>query len=509
MRLPPRAATSARLNKAPDADGAPKTAEKPDAGTTPPKVFPVTPPTIPIKPGAAAAPPATATRAPVKATTTPPTIPLRPATGTSKPALSSILPANMMPASAALSSAGSIGSGGDGKKAPLLSTRAARMRKRRIVGIIAFYILFAALLPCLYFTAIYFSQETRLEGQVVPPSGMVLANEVWIVTDFRDLASGISSDLASDRMIVMQNMQEKLAHVQRAQADVGAREARIRALNDQIKAANQEQLDLVKQAREDSQKIWDGPGAELESDYQSKLAALNQAIAARAKANHLQYEPDPNYFSPEVWANAYRLALYQVPAGVDTVKERLWLDQQMKNWHDFTKAMDQRQNQLREQATQIKLAPAAKVADLKTQIEDLQTRIDGTLSEEEPLKAELEQAQTDLATVQAKEAGLDAKPMQKLDALPDSNIIQRLSLSSNGRFSWRQVEKASKYAEDEKSHVYWIFARAYRSDGRQYWAMSRFTLDKNSTQPIFIGPGSFISTKAILRPDLSPDEQAK
>ena len=114
-----------------------------------------------------------------------------------------------------------------------------------------------------------------------------------------------------------------------------------------------------------------------------------------------------------------------------------------------------------------------------------------------------------LAAVQAKESGLDAKPMQKLDALPDTNITMRLPLASNGRFSWRQVEKASKYAEDEKSHVYWIFARAYRSDGRQYWAMSRFSLDKNTTQPIFIEPGSFISTKAILRPDLSPDEQAK
>jgi hypothetical protein len=519
MRLPPRLAVSGRLKKAPDEEGAAWTVEKPAVVVTPPKVFPVTPPTMLIRPAASAiAQPAATVRAPVKASVTPPTIPLRPVPGQ----VVSIVPSDAAIAAAAASSArlaedrkavleraGAVMSGDQEKKAPAPSNRAARLRKRRIVGIVAFYILFVALLPILYFLAMSVSRETRVEGQVIPPPGMVLADEAWIVTDFRDLAGGIASDLASDRMIVMEDMQEKLGHVQRAQADVAAREARIRSLSDQAKADVAAQMDLVKQARLASQQVWDGPGAELETEYQSKLAGLNQAIAERAKANHLQYAPDPNYFSPEVWANAYRLALYQVPAGVNPTQERLWLDQQMKNWHDFTKSMDQRQNELREQATQLKLAPASKVADYKAQIDDLQTRIDGTIAEEEPIKAELEQARADLAVVQAKESALDAKPLEKLDALPEANITKRLTLASDGRFSWREVEKESKYDEDEKSHVYWIFARAYRSDGRQFWALHRFTVDKNRTVEITIEPGSFVSTKAILRPDLPPDDQAQ
>jgi hypothetical protein len=507
MRLPPRAATSARLKKTPEVGDASGLGENPADATTPPKVFPV-------------APPASATRAPVKATTTPPTIPLRPAMGATKPLITPVVAASAALAASAvlppadpdgfLKTGSALEPGGREKKPVLPSTRAARMRKRRIIGIVAFYIIFVALLPCLYFAGIYFSRETRMEGQIIPPPGMVLGNEAFIVTDFSDLSAGIASDLASDRMIVMQDMQEKQAHVQRAQADVAAREARIRQLSDQAKVYKQEQIDLVKQARAASQQIWNGPGAELDAEYQSKLGALNEAIAARAKSLKLQYTPDPNFFSPEVWASAYRLALYQVPAGVDTVKERLWLDQQMKNWRDFTKSMDQRQTELREQATQLKLAPATKVADLKTLVDDLQTRIDGTLSEEEPLKAELEQAQADLAAVQKKEGALDAKPLEKLDALPDANITKRLQLNSSGRFSWREMEKESKYSEDEKSHVYWIFSRAYRSgDGRQYWALHRFTVDKDSTAEIMIEPDSFASTKSILRPDLPPDEQSQ
>jgi regulator of replication initiation timing len=171
--------------------------------------------------------------------------------------------------------------------------------------------------------------------------------------------------------------------------------------------------------------------------------------------------------------------------------------------------MDQEQNSLRDQATQLKLAPASKVADLKSQIDDLQQRIDSTISEEEPLQAELEQAKNDLSAVQAKEAGLDAKPYEKLDALPEQFISDRLPIQSNGRFSWREVEKGHKYGEGEKTHVLWIFARALRSDGRQYWALHRFNVDQNSTTLLMIEPQSFVSTRAILRPDLSPDEQAQ
>ncbi len=515
-RLPPRATIS--VPKVAEAAAAAAAAaplvepfsEKPVGRQTgpvaiPPKVYPITPPGAPAETVPAPRAPAAITAQ--KASVTPPTIPLNPGKGTVRPPTIPLKPApSYAPTSAFIRATAPAEPGAEGE-AP--SPRAERRRKRRLIGLIAFYVILVALLPCLYFAGLYFTQETRVEGQIVPPPGMLLSNEAWIVTDFRDLANGIASDLASDRQIVLQDMQEKLGHVQRAQADVAAREGRIRLLKDQIQADNDEEMALVKQARDAAQQIWDGPGAQLEADYQSRLDGLSRAISDRAKANHLNYAPDPNYYSPEVWANAYRLSLYQVPAGVDPVKERAWLDAQMKAWHTFTKAMDQKQNELRDQATQLRFSPSSKVADLKGQVDELQQRIDGTLAEEEPLKAELEQAQTDLRGVQQKEAELDGTPYQKLDALPDQNIIKRLPLRPNGRFSWRELEKESTYGAGEKEHVFWIFARAIRADGRQYWSLHRFTVDKNSTTELMIEPGSFVSTRAILRPDLSPDEQAQ
>jgi len=404
----------------------------------------------------------------------------------------------------------------DGKKLPdktvavaaaaALTPRAARARKRRRVSTIFFLILCAAFVPGLYYIGKYFCHETRIEGQVIPPRGTLLGDEAWIVTDFRDEVGSEVEELAGLRASAMQTIQENLDHVQRAQADIAKREERIRLLEAQIQTAKDEVDAVVKQAKDAAQQLWSGPGAQIDRDYDTREQQLSQTISDRAKALKLNYQPDPNFNSPEVWANAYRLALYQVPSGVDSAKELLWLDGQMKQWRDFTKSVDDRKEKIREQVAAIKQSPADKISDLQTQIDDLQHRIDSTASEEAPIKTELQQAQADLAQAQGKETALDPSYYSKIYSIPESTIIKRLPIAQNGRFHWRNVEKDTAFTAGE-TQSYWLFVRAVRSDGRQYWALGRITLGQDWTYQVVIEPEAFVSTKTILRPDLSPDEQ--
>ena len=391
--------------------------------------------------------------------------------------------------------------------AAVVPTRSARARKRNRAETIVFYSIFLVVLILLYVGALYFGRETRVEGQVIPPPNMTLGNEVWIVGDFRSQAFGIVDDLAANRAPDLRDIQEAQDHVQRAQADVAAREERIRLLQEQVQAAKDEIASIIKQAHDAAQQIWDVPGAQLEDEYNSRLNQMQKLFVDRAKSLNLKYQPDDTYHSPEVWANAYRLALYDTPAGVDSVKEHQWLEDQMKQWRDFTKSIDDRQKQLREQAAQLQLATTPKVSDLNGQIDELQNRINGTLAEEGPLKTELQQSQLDLTKAQTKEGGEDAIAYKQLYSLPESTITKHLSLTPNGRFSWRHVEKDNPFAEGEKAHRYYLLVRAVRPDGRQYWAFLHLVLFINETLPIQVEPSDFISTKAILRPDLSPEEQ--
>ena len=396
------------------------------------------------------------------------------------------------------------------KSAASAAARSARVRKKQIRSTIAFYVLFiGVMVPLLYVLGIHFSSETRVEGQVIPPAGMMLSNEVWVVSDFSPLATSIADDLANDRAPKIQLIQERQDHVQRAQADIAAREERIRLLSEQVQAAKDEITAVIKQAHDAAQKVWDGPGAELEDQYKSKLAQLGESIASRARTLNLKYAPDPTYQSPEVWANAYRLSLYQTPPGVDGVKEHQWIEDQIKAWRAYTQVYDASKEKLRLQAAQIQLSPSAQVADVNGKIIDLQHRIDSTEAEEEPLKTELQRAQTDLAAAQATEASLDDKYYQQLYALPESSITKRLPLMQNGRFTWPRMENDSAFSQSDRTHSYWIFARAIRQDGRQYWVLDHFSISQNSVVAVLIEPTSFLSTKAILRPDLSPEEQQK
>ena len=390
------------------------------------------------------------------------------------------------------------------KKSPKLPpTRAERAKNRQYRGVIIFWVLVPIVALALFFGILYFGRDTRVEGQVIPPQGMTLADEVWIVSDFNSLASGVADDVAKERVPLQQAIQEAQDHVQRVQSDIATREERIRLIQDNIQAAKDEITNLVKKSQTDSQAIYDGQGRELDSEYNSKIAALKQTIADRAASLKLQYAPDPAFPSPEVWANAYRLALYETPPGVDGVKEHQWIADQMKGWRDFEKSMDDRYQQMREQAAQLKQSSGPRITDINTKIDDLNGRISATQAEEDPLKAELVQAQKDLAQAQSVEASLDEKYYGQLDALPVENVSYRIPVRPDGRFTWVPDHP---FGEGEIEHNYIIFSRAIRADGRQYWALHPFSMKKDEITELTLEPGGYESTKQILRPNLSPDE---
>ena len=161
---------------------------------------------------------------------------------------------------------------------------------------------------------------------------------------------------------------------------------------------------------------------------------------------------------------------------------------------------------MRQQAAETKLAPAAKLADINARIEQLQQKIDNTQAEEEPIKAELRQAQNDFGQAQSADEGLDQKYYKQLESLPAENVLKRIPVQTNGRFTW--IEDTA-FVEGENEHRYWIFTKATRADGRQYWSLGRFSISKDSTTCVTIDPSSFVSTKAVLRPNLTPEEQAQ
>ena len=170
---------------------------------------------------------------------------------------------------------------------------------------------------------------------------MSLNDEVWIVSDFSSLRlgrgrrsrEGARAAAAGNPGSARTTCSACRPTSPRARSASGSsgRKCRQRRTRSTISS---------RKSKDDAQALYDGEGKAIEDEYNQKLATLKQAIADRAASLKLQYAPDPNFPSPEVWANAYRLGLYEVPPGVDTVKEHKWLADQMKQWRDFEKSLD-------------------------------------------------------------------------------------------------------------------------------------------------------------------------
>jgi hypothetical protein len=120
-------------------------------------------------------------------------------------------------------------------------------------------------------------------------------------------------------------------------------------------------------------------------------------------------------------------------------------------------------------------------------------------------KEELQRSRAKLDSLTINEQHLDERPWTELLELPSKNVIERLPLSA-GKMLDIPTDQSSQLLMGKQ----WVFARAVRSDGRVYWELKQVDFGKNPRSAHFtIGPDDFISTKSILRPDLSPKEQAK
>jgi hypothetical protein len=125
----------------------------------------------------------------------------------------------------------------------------------------------------------------------------------------------------------------------------------------------------------------------------------------------------------------------------------------------------------------------------------------------QPILHEQEQDQEDINTVETTLVGYEPKYMQELSGVPAQYILKKLLIQPDGRFEWQHEDKDQKFAEGEKFHRHWLFFRAIRnSDGREFWSLVQVIVEKNETLQVAVLPGSFQDLRALLRPDLQPNE---
>lgn len=360
---------------------------------------------------------------------------------------------------------------------------------------IALRVLIIVLIPLLGTATYYSLRETRLEGRIAHASDFSLNNEAFLVRDFRNDLTALQEEIQLSRDPIRQSLQDKQTLVNRVKSDISAREERLHLLNQEIASAQGESAGIIDQAKKQGQAVWDEKGKQLDDEYNQKKKDFSKQIQDRAAALKLPLAaPAPEYDSPEVWVNAFRLSLYDAPKTVKAVSEREWAEKLLEDWRAYEKQWQGQIQKIRQQVEDIDAVPGPRIEKINDRVKDLQTRIEETKAEIEPLQAEMEGYQKDIADLQAQDAAIYQRFYNQLVQVPNGNINYRIPLEANGRFSWRHIEQNSSFPPG--SYLLWIRAQ---KKGEEYWTLIPFTLYPYVRTEVSIEPAAFISVRELLQ----------
>lgn len=347
--------------------------------------------------------------------------------------------------------------------------------------------------------AYYQLRETRVEGFVNLPPGYQL-KRVCVVRDFRSDVLNLVEELATERIPVRADIEQQEDVVSRSKSDVAGREERIRLLREEIATAQKEVDSALAEANKASNKIWADQGVALDDEYNQKKDVIHQRIIDRAAQLKINYIDNTDFRDPEVWVNAFRLALYDAPKGINPSTERIWAESQLVEWKKFVTEYQQRVTDLKKQVDDIQTSPKGRIAEINQRVEDLNQRVKETETEIEPIRSELRDGQVMLEKLKITQAGLEAPFYKQVLEAPEGAILQKIDFDpQTNRFSWREINRDTQYqpAEGQKGD-YYLWVSALSPDNQEYWSFVPFTIYPFRITQIIIQPGAIISVRNVL-----------
>jgi len=240
-------------------------------------------------------------------------------------------------------------------------------RKRSIVGAIAARLAAYGILVGLGYGAVHLLRQTQVQGLVATPD-YALPAQAYLIRDFSDDIRTLRTEYKMSNEPFERDLRVKQDTLTRVQSDLSGLEQRKKLIADDATRAEDEIKGILADAQLQSDAVWQKEGGALDAEYQQKLAAFRQTLLDRAQQTGVPLELDPAIAAPELWVNAYRLALYNPPAKVKAVPEREWIEKQLADWHDYDKTVDTRRDAVKAEAADVRKQISPKVDAVQARI---------------------------------------------------------------------------------------------------------------------------------------------
>ncbi|MEZ0298775.1 MAG: hypothetical protein ACAI35_20185 [Candidatus Methylacidiphilales bacterium] len=370
--------------------------------------------------------------------------------------------------------------------------------------IIVVSLLASGALP-LYLWSVNYLKETRVDGIIITPPDTAKVTEFFIVDDFRGEIADVRARLRAERQPLMERMQQRVDAIANIKREMEAKEDQVQRWLQEIEAKRKELKDLQTDVVRRRKEIWDGPGNNLSDQYNRNQTALRQEIEARARALNLaNFKGTQEYPLPDVWINAFSVALYDAPKSINVAQEKEWAQKKLKEWHDYVDSYNKQTADFTDRMKEIESVVGPKAAEVNQQTEELTAKIKETNQTIGPLKDEMAKVEVDLQADRSEEASLDQRFLIELADIPKRKQKRTVPLVDN-RFSLRHLErKETGRANEWEPGTYWAFVRI-RVASEEYWAMGTISVDEYRARQIIVPPSAFEPILQILKAEADSD----
>ncbi len=378
------------------------------------------------------------------------------------------------------------------------STPAAKPKRRLPRGLVRFLGWSVAILflSGLGYGAVYYLRQTQVQGLILAPDA-VLPEKVAVVRDFSGDIATLRNEFRSARAPFEKDLTDKEANLTRIQSDLAVVEQRKKLFQQNADDANAEIASLLSKARQEADSLWENEGGALEAEYGTRTSDFLQALVARAASLKLTFHPegvDNPLRSPDVWANAFRLALYNPPPSVKATTELQCLEKQLADWHAFEKTYNDRRTALKAQADQIRKAVSPKLDEIHARVDKATADVAAAETDAAPLRDELATSKVEAEAARTRLSEQRTSYTAQLRDIPKRNFLQSLPVDSRGRFRWQHLENNTQFPPGD--YLLWV---EIEKENQPYWALVPFTIKEYHRLNLVLKPGAFLPALDMIK----------
>jgi hypothetical protein len=342
------------------------------------------------------------------------------------------------------------------------------------------------------FGAYYQFRETQVHGILTAP-GYELPKEIYLVRDFTDDLRTLRGEFGLAREPYFEELKIKENALRQVSSDFAGLEERQRLIRQEIDTAKAEIGEVARQTTLKADQLWTEQAPLLDQDYEKTLNEFEQRLLGKVKALGLDYKNISPVRSPEVWVNAFRLALYDPPKTVKTGEERIWAEAQLKEWRDFEASHQLRRQTIKTEADAIKKLAGPRLEEVNLRVRRLQERLKEADLELAPIRVELEQVNGQLESSRVLLEQQTKKYFDQLYQIPTRNVIDKFAMEQGRRWQWRRLEQLPQYPPG--SYLLWL---TLKKDGEDYWALVPFHTEAYKRTTIQVSDRAFVKARTIL-----------